>query len=252
MYTIHPSDDVKQLNGSAVTATSTNLAGGAAHRVANSNKLLNIAHGYTSTIHGAQVIRNQRKGATSPLVETGVAATSVADEGGFCKFTKNSHGLSVGDVLNISGATARSLNTVHVITAEDTNTFTTDVPYVASATAGTYKKVRGTFGMEAGSYVIRGVSEELAGIANTTLRSGASDFGIRRAIHKREAVRTVRTTTAIRAGYWNNITGQWTTRPTIANDISDLGTDEAATPSYVEPGKLTYNGSGKIPVSESY
>jgi hypothetical protein len=74
-------------------------------------------------------------------------------------------------------------------------------------------------------------------------------------------VRTTRTTTAIRAGYWNIYTGTWSTTPTtavdnfwdIANDTtSSTSTDQAATPTRSVPGELTYKLGQPSPVSVDY
>jgi hypothetical protein len=97
--------------------------------------------------------------------------------------------------------------------------------------------------------------------SNTFLRSGASDLSSRRSIHRQEKVRTTRTTTAIRAGYWNIYSGTWSTTPTtavdafwdIANDTtSSTSTDEAATPTRSVPGELTYKLGQPSPVSVDY
>jgi uncharacterized Fe-S center protein len=106
------------------------------------------------------------------------------------------------------------------------------------------------------------LTSTLAGsVSNTFLRSGASDLGSRRSIHRQEVVRTTRTSTAFRAGYWNVYNGTWTTTPTtavdtfwdIANDTtSSTSTDHAATPTRSIPGELTYKLGQKAPVSVDY
>jgi|694.fasta_scaffold60647_8 hypothetical protein len=106
------------------------------------------------------------------------------------------------------------------------------------------------------------LTDTLAGsVSNTFLRSGGSDLGSRRSIHRQEKVRTTRTTTAIRAGYWNIYSGTWNTTPTtavdnfwdIANDTtSATSTDEAATPTRGTPGELTYKLGQETPVSVDY
>lgn len=106
------------------------------------------------------------------------------------------------------------------------------------------------------------LTDTLAGsVSNTFLRSGASDLTSRRSIHRQEKVRTNRFTTAIRAGYWNIYSGQWTTTPTtavdnfwdIANDTtSATSTDQAASPSRDVPGELTYKLGQPVPVSVDY
>lgn len=65
------------------------------------------------------------------------------------------------------------------------------------------------------------------------LKSGALVPGLIRGIHKLETLRTRRLTTAIRAGYWNIFTGQFTTPPTVA--VDSLASDSAANPQEVLP-----------------
>lgn len=259
-YKIHPSDDVKQLDGShsAVTVTSTVLNAGTAKGLgANRTLLDNSAFGKRNqSLYGSRVVAGENVGAAAYSTDAAVALTSVADAGSSDKarFTLNSHGLSVGDIINVTGSTSGIMDGIHRITAVPTaNTFDTDRTYAAAATAGSYKLYRGSFAtMTKGDYIIRRVTDTLAGsISNTVLRSGGSE-GYTRSIHKVEAARTTRFATAIRAGYWDEFNGVWTTAPTTANDISDWGTDQAATPSYAVPGELVYRDGSPLPVQDDY
>jgi hypothetical protein len=120
----------------------------------------------------------------------------------------------------------------------------------------------GTFKAENQRGVIQRVTSSLAGgVANTFLTHAADDASNARSIHRQEKVTTTRTSTAIRAGYWNTYTGQWSTPPTtatdnfwdIANDTtSATSTDEAATPTRAVPGELTYKLGNPAPVSVDY
>lgn len=120
----------------------------------------------------------------------------------------------------------------------------------------------GTFAYNNTKPIATRITTTLAGsVSNSFLRSGGSDLGSRRSIHRQEKVRTTRTTTAIRAGYWNIYTGRWTTSPTtavdsfwdIANDTtSATSTDNAADPTRSVPGELTYKLGQKVPVSTTY
>jgi hypothetical protein len=77
-----------------------------------------------------------------------------------------------GDVIEVAGATAGSLNTIHTITGAPTaNTFDTNVFYVVSGTSGTFSKQLGTFDkMTAGEYLGTHISKStLAGLPNTAL-----------------------------------------------------------------------------------
>lgn len=87
--------------------------------------------------------------------------------------------------------------------------------------------------------IAKRITTELAGgVSNTVLQSGAAQPGLVRSIHKLEVLRTRRLTTAIRAGYWNIYTGQFSTPPTVAVDT--LATDDAANPTRGVPGELQY------------
>jgi len=108
----------------------------------------------------------------------------------------------------------------------------------------------GTFSYSNQKPVAKRVTEELSGVSNTVLQSGASQPTLIRSIHKLEVLRTRRLTTAIRAGEWNIYSGTWGTDPTVAVDT--LATDEAATPTRATPGELVYKTSAPIPVQDDY
>lgn len=101
----------------------------------------------------------------------------------------------------------------------------------------------------------------IAGTGNTTLRSGADTPGLIRSIHRMETVRTRRLTTAIRAGYWNIYSGQFSTSPTVAvdnwYDIAAQSTtattpDDAADPTLTAPGEFTFKLGQQLPVNSGY
>jgi hypothetical protein len=258
-YIVNPSADVKQLDASnsTITLTSTVIRGGTAKGLgANRTLLDNSAFGKRyQGVYGSRVVAGQNVGAAAYSTSAAVALTSVADSGTADKarFTLVAHGRSVGDIINITGSTGGVMDGIHRITAVPTaNTFDTDRTYVASATAGSYKLYRGNFAtMTKGKYLIRRVTDELAGLSNTVLRSGGSE-GYARSIHKVEAARSTRFATAIRAGYWDEFNGVWTTTPTTANDFSTWGTDQAATPTYAIPGELVYRTGKPLPVQDDY
>lgn len=245
-YTLHIDNDKKQISGSAITATSTNVNGGAAvalGTMAPTDSALGAQVPLGNAMNGySQVV--QSKSVFGAFHTTPISLTSVASASGKCRFTKNSHGRSVGDIINVTGSTSGNVDGIHKITAVATNTFDTDKAYVASANAGSYTRVSGDFAeMTVGSYLIRGgVSHEVAG-GEYTFNQFGSDFGVRNAIHKLESIRTRRIATAIRAGYWNEFSGSWSTKPTVASD--SFGNDEAARPTRAIPGELTYRISGQ-------
>lgn len=120
--------------------------------------------------------------------------------------------------------------------------------------------------MTAGQYIMRrggANTEYLAGIADTTLRSGGSEYGIRRSINARTAVRGPLTATAIRNGQWVAYSGVWSTDPTASTDgLGDIsgntsdGTDQAVTPTGYIPGELVYIGGNSdtilVPKQDDY
>jgi hypothetical protein len=99
--------------------------------------------------------------------------------------------------------------------------------------------------------VAKRISSTLAGtINNATLLSGAAVPGLIRSIHKMEVVRVTRVATALRAGYWNEVTGSWTIAPVTAVDV--LETDNAANPTRTNPGSLVYKTGAPTPTSDEY
>lgn len=119
----------------------------------------------------------------------------------------------------------------------------------------------GTFAYNNPGPIAMKVTDTLSGVSNTTLLSGANDQSSLRLIHRQEKVRSNRFATAFRAGYFNIITGAWTTTPTTAvdafwdiagNATSATSTDQAASPSRSVPGELVYKTGKLAPVLDDY
>lgn len=64
---------------------------------------------------------------------------------------------------------------------------------------------------------------KIAGSTSYVLTGGSSADN--EGTHVRETIRTTRTSSAIRAGYWDEYNANFTTAPTTADDTSSLGTD---------------------------
>lgn len=123
------------------------------------------------------------------------------------------------------------------------STVVENINNVAALTGGIFGQLNDIVGKR--------LSDTLAGtVSNTTLLSGALVPGLIRSIHKLEVLRTRRVTTAIRAGYWNEVTGTWSTNPT--NAVDTLATDDAANPTRSVPGELTYKTGAPVPVQDDY
>lgn len=112
----------------------------------------------------------------------------------------------------------------------------------------------GTCGYQAaGEYVILGDTISLNGGSNTAFCSpGIRRSNQNKSLHPLAALRTRKVCTALRAGYWNNYTGTWSTAPTTGNDFSDMGSDDAAAPTVAVPGELTYMYGFTRPATGEY
>lgn len=240
-------------SGSAAGASTAGLNKGRAVGLTSlgSAGFTKVALGHRGRPHyGSKVVGGLTIG--HALWTSSAESATIAAAGGYARYTDNSHGLAVGDIVNVTDTNGIVAGPQR-ITAKDTNTFTTTKPYTSGAGTITYYAGVGNFAtMTAGTYVMRKVTTTLAGQANTLLRSGASDFGVRRSIHKLEHLRTRRVASAIRSGYWNIYSGVFSTAPTVADDISTFGTDEAATPTISKPGELVYRWGKPLPEQDDY
>lgn len=169
--------------------------------------------------------------------------------------TKNNHGVA----MNVGSAS--SVLTNRDLGREDQGVFGSKVVSDAVVDYADPALSSGTFSYNNQTPIAPRLTTTLAGsVSNTFLRSGASDLGSRRSIHRQEKVRTNRFSTAFRAGNFNLYTGTYTSVTTavdafwdVANDTtSSTSTDNAATPSRSVPGELTYKLGQPAPVSTTY
>jgi hypothetical protein len=116
---------------------------------------------------------------------------------------------------------------------------TTDIDTAISS--GVYNTMR------AGQYVIRKVTTMLAGLTNTTLRSGGSDYGTRRSIKFIERMRTTFLTTM---SWTSDKDGMPTYTFTRTTTNTSFGTDDAARPTLLVPGEITYRNGSANPVND--
>ena len=80
-----------------------------------------------------------------------------------------------------------------------------------------------------------------------------------RSINKRESIKSNGVAAAIRAGYWNIYSGTWTVNPTPVTVATtgvptagqtQVGNDDAATPTRSQPGELVFRTGAKLPVRD--
>jgi hypothetical protein len=247
-YTVFPNADKVQVGGGSITATSTKVNGGTAAGLGTSVATGSVItalvdFGNAIALYGSQVI--QSKDLFGAFHGSYVALTSVANNSGKARYTLNSHGLSVGDVINVENSTNGNVDGVQKVTnVVNANSFDTDMDFPgATASAGLFAQVAGRFAaMTVGEYVMKAYRTNVAG--NQIQLTGYGKMGPTHSIHFLKHMYTRLVATAIRAGNWNIYSGTFSSAPAVQDDISDFGTDGAATPTYAEPGQLVFKTSG--------
>lgn len=196
---------------------------------------------------------SKTNGVSSAFKSSSTTLTSVADNSGKCRFTLTSHGLTVGQVLFVSGSTAGGVDGTHKVTAVPTaNTFDTDVDYVASATAGVYKTVARNFAqMETGEYLIKLVGTKIAGTADSSVKTpagfGASNKNLKygKGNHRYHILS------------WNAATGAATFGANRGDeftykDAAGSALAQEALPTNAVPGGLVYSFGAALPKNDQY
>lgn len=116
--------------------------------------------------------------------------------------------------------------------------------------------IGGIFAYNNATPIAKRVTTELASISNDFLLSGAAKPDLVVSVHRIEGITTRRIATAVRAGYWNIYTGQWSTNPTNTADSftgsDSTSNDYAARVSRSFPGRLTYKLGNPEAVTVGY
>lgn len=105
--------------------------------------------------------------------------------------------------------------------------------------------------------IIMGISNVLKGVANTALKEGASP-PVAISIPQMNSLRSVRTTSAIRSGAWNEVSGIFASSggprlyPSTSNDFTAVGNDLTADSLRSAPGYTIYNQGGGLPTTTGY
>jgi hypothetical protein len=117
-----------------------------------------------------------------------------------------------------------------------------------AANGNIFAKSAGTYGkMAAGSFVAMRMATSLAGISDTTLLTGAADFGQRKSINVNESNYTLHAVSSS----WDYLTGQFNNNPVpVTND--SFGTDDAARPTRSVPGEFVYHEGKATPTQDDY
>jgi hypothetical protein len=109
----------------------------------------------------------------------------------------------------------------------------------------------GTFAFNNTKPISSLISDELAGVSNTSILTPGNDGDVVRSIHKLETLRTRRFTSAVRSNKYNRITNTFDSGfPVVATD--SLSSDDAANPTQSVPGELTYMRGSATPYNDNY
>jgi hypothetical protein len=145
-----------------------------------------------------------------------------------------------GSVL--AGGTNTGLNTVDLGSPDVDAMKPVDGANTDKALAG------GTFAYDSvgNEIVAKKVSTTLSGTANSVLLSGAAQPGQRKAVNKIEGLTTSKVTSAIRAGEYNIVTGEFG-GGYPQSSVDSFGTDDAVT-----SNELQYMYGNPVPASGAY
>lgn len=262
----------KQRDGSSITETSTNVNGGSVKMAGTSTVVRAVAptvgdYANSRLVAGCNYGQAEWGSFVTTTGVSGVAtgitngSTSSVNYSGLAKLTKLSHGLLVGDVINIAN-NATGVNSIglyegpqRVVVVVDTNNVILNTPFISNQTGITYAAPVGVVGnMTANNYAMRTVSGSVHGQNNTKMMSPASDYG-RNKVHAVTAVRTRKVGTAIRAGNWVDASGQWINKPGTSNDFVGFGTDEVTqndANNFALKGEYTYRYGGPSSTTGDY
>ncbi len=114
---------------------------------------------------------------------------------------------------------------------------------------------------EAGNYIMKAVSGNLATATSTVMATAAAEHGIaRNPVHDRNAVRTFGVAAAIRSGNWDIFAGAFSPVPFDRNDQdaflqtnpSNADDETVVGSTYGIPGELAYRDGSALPISGGY
>jgi hypothetical protein len=265
-------------SGDTASLSQPKVVGGAVlAKISSSISALDpVTPGYAAGVKptGPTVYRGFNNGISNVFISGALHGYKTAASGGYCSFsgiagsdlTKVGNKVYIGPsgTGNVGVASTSGLNSlygVHTITLSNLMNIVTDRKDIPEAPATTTKvtiqaiDTSYTCGtMTAGNYVGAKMTNAIAGVYNTTLRSMSNDpskngVNIARSIKSRVGWRTTKITTALRNGSFNRYLGKWTSAPSPSNDASataaggNTTADHAAT---VTPRTAGNPGPGEI------
>ncbi len=265
MSKLYTGGPYKQRDGSAITVNSTNVDTGGM-KMAGTSSLVRTVNPNAGNNENTRLVGGVACGQAdwgSAIATTGVSgvATGITNSNGLAQLTKLSHGLVVGSVINVTN-NATGVNSVgvyegphRVVSVVSVDTVVLNTPFVTNQTGITYSVPVGDLAnMDVNNYTMRTVEGTVHGVANDKITCPSSDYG-RAKVHKVNAVRTRKVGTAIRAGDWVPVSGEFVNQPALANDFAGFGTDEVTSDStsmYGLKGEFAYRDGTPVPVSGEY
>lgn len=263
-YRLYTGGPYKQRDGSAITASSTDVNGGAAKNI-SSSETLTRSDFHEGNYETTSVETNAYSAVPADMVLSQATDATWSNSSGYCTVELNTtHGLIEGQLILINGdSIPTTLTYAKVTSIVNTTTFKIDLAFNnhdINSQATIYIS-RGNFSsQDADNFIMKKHIGEVHGQAHTKLASGAADYG-RNKVHRITAVRTRKVATAIRSGYWNIFTGSFTSTPNSTNDYASMDTDGTNVPDdeaknivggYNVGGEFAYRSGGRTARTSEY
>ncbi len=252
--TIVSGASVKKNTGTVLGAGNTTTNNAAGYRQIN-NLPMSTNNLNPDRLQGL-VIASNYNGVGFILAGTVVTITSITQSGstGYTAITKSSHGLVVGDFIQVYGSDVPGYNVIHrVMVVTSSSVVKTDIRYSANtSTHGSYYKVSGNFNkMVRQNYIASIIGATVAGSANSTLVITGNKFV--------ESYNASNGTYGTSITGFDYFTGVKTTGSTwgVLNKFHDIAANnENLTtephPTRAIPGRLVFKSYALIPVADSY
>lgn len=280
MGTLYTGGPYKQVNGQNITTVSTDINGGSIKTPSSSNDIVRTSHwsqgknlnpDVKAGVAGiAQADWNTFAQAVYTGGVSGVGAVTgvtqaTSNFSGLMKLNHISHGFATGQAIHLKHNPAIDTGVYNgifrVVSVVDANGVVLNGAYVSNQTGILYSTAKGSIANQtAGQYSMKKFNGTVHGLVNTTLQGGAADYG-RNKVAKISALRTSKVATAIRSGYWNMFTAEWSTKPALANDYTSMDIDgtnvpddetKDSTTKYGLKGEFSYNFGGRSNTTGDY
>lgn len=268
-YSLNNGGPYTQANGSAITASSTKIDGGAIKTASTSSSTVRESGPQGTSDFPALYGGIDVGAADYSLIEAYTTTGTITGQNsnGLLKLNGVTGSYTANQLVKVL-STHSNLNTTARVQEYGSRYVVLNYPYSGNVTGDIYNSgvsisgVNNYYGQNTlENYIIKGVPNTTHGVNNDEYRS--ADLNNRDAVHKLTAMRTTRTATAVRAGYWNPYEGVFTTEPTTANDYGDemtpKGTDtspddtvEKSSDGRTNVGQFAYRFGGPLPVTGDY